>query len=134
MKKTKKAAKKKRKGNDGFVYGPPRTIDELIDQENEDFSEAWAKLKDFEDSLGKQRVYTSERAIMFARRICHAFVRPKKSYLELCFFLDHPVRSAEVKVQARSKVKFAHTYRLVHPDQVEPPLTDWLRKAYDLGN
>ena len=83
--------------------------------------------------MGEQRIYTSEKAIMFARRICHAFVRPKKSYLELCFFLNRPLKNADVKVQERSKVKYAHTFRLVHSDQVEEPLTDWLREAYELG-
>jgi hypothetical protein len=134
MKKVKKkTSKKKRKGNDGFVYGAPRPIEELIDRENEDFSDAWAKLKEFEEGLGEQRIYTSEKAIMFARRICHAFVRPKKSYLELCFFLDRPLKTAEVKVQERSKVKYAHSFRLVHPDQIEEPLTDWLKEAFELG-
>ncbi len=129
MKRTKKKAVKKKS-----VYGRPRPIEELIDRDNEDFADAWAKLREFEESLGEQRIYTSEKAIMFARRICHAFVRPKKSYLELCFFLNHPVKSADLKVQERSKVKYAHTFRLVHPDQVEEPLTDWLRQAFELSD
>lgn len=130
----KKTVKKKRAGNDGFVYGSPKTEAELIDRDNEDFADAWAKLKRFEQSLGDQRIYTSEKAIMFARRVCHAFVRPKKSYLELCFFLSKPVKSSNLKIQKRSKTKFAHTFRLIHPDQVEEPLTDWLREAFDQGN
>jgi hypothetical protein len=129
MKRTKKKAVKKKS-----VYGTPRPIEELIDRDNEDFADAWAKLREFEESLGEQRIYTSEKAIMFARRICHAFVRPKKSYLELCFFLNRPVKSADLKVQERSKVKYAHTFRLVHPDQVEEPLTDWLRQAFELSD
>jgi hypothetical protein len=136
MKRTKKKAPKKKskaKARDKMVYGAPRPIEELIDRGNEDLADAWDKLRGFENSLGEQRIYTSEKAIMFARRICHAFVRPKKSYLELCFFLSSPVKSTDVKVQERSKVKYAHTFRLIHPDQVEEPLTDWLREAFELS-
>lgn len=124
----------KRKGNDGFVYGEPKSIGELIrSAENEDLTDAWDKLLSFEETLGEQRIYTSEKAIMFARRICHAFVRPKKAYLELCFFLDHPLDSSDVKVQERSSKKYGHTIRVVHADQIEEPLTDWLKEAYELG-
>ena len=129
MKRTKKKVVKKKTK----AFGAPRPIEELIDRENEDLVDAWTKLRDFTESLGEQRIYTSAKAIMFARRICHAFVRPKKSYLELCFFLNHPLKNDEVKVQKLSKVKYAHTFRLVHSDQVEEPLTDWLRQAFELS-
>lgn len=129
MKRTKKKVVKKKIKS----YGAPRPIEELIDRDNEDFFDAWTKLRDFTESLGEQRIYTSAKAIMFSRRVCHAFVRPKKSYLELCFFLDHPLKNAGVKVQKLSKVKYAHTFRLVHSDQVEEPLTDWLRQAFQLS-
>ena len=44
--------------------------------------------------------------------------------------LKHPlIRKAE----ASSKVKVWHIVRVTHRDEVEPPLTDWLKEAYDVS-
>jgi hypothetical protein len=68
---------------------------------------------------------------MFARKACYFFVRPKRDHLELCVFLGREVRSPLIKkAMASSKTKTAHLIRLLHRDQVEPPITDWLREAY----
>lgn len=45
----------------------------------EDLQDAWTKLRALMTSFGEQRIYTSNKAIMFARRVGHAFVRPKKN-------------------------------------------------------
>jgi hypothetical protein len=98
---------------------------------SEDFMDAWLKLRELASSLGEQRIYASEKAIMFSRRICYMFVRPKKSYLEFVFFLPEPQNSSLIaRVDERSPRKFSHTVRLVHADQVEEPLTDWIRLAF----
>lgn len=36
--------------------------------------------------FGEQRMYNSVHAIMWARRACYMFVRPRSAYLELVFF------------------------------------------------
>jgi hypothetical protein len=68
---------------------------------------------------------------MFARKSCYFFVRPKRSYLEVCIFLGRAVKAPQVKrVDRSSKTKLVHFIRVVHRDEVEPPMTDWLREAY----
>ena len=69
---------------------------------------------------------------MFARKACYFFVRPKTKYLEICVFLGRPVKAAQMrKVFRTSKRRLAHLLRVTHRDEVEPPITDWLREAYD---
>lgn len=105
--------------------------DDVIYKLNEDLMDAWVKLREYTAELGEQRIYASEKAIMFAKKHCYAFVRPKKSYIEVCFFTDHQIKNPKLKIETRSKTKFGHTFRLVHADQVEEPLTDWVREAYE---
>jgi hypothetical protein len=83
--------------------------------------------------LGEQRVYASHHSIMFARKSCYFFVRPKKSFLEVCLFLGRPVKAPQIKrVENSSKTKVANLVHVRHRDEVEAPLTDWLREAYQL--
>jgi len=71
---------------------------------------------------------------MFSRKSCYFFVRPRTKFLELCVFLRRPVRARQVRrVDQTSKAKFAHFVRITHRDEVEAPVTDWLRQAYDLS-
>jgi hypothetical protein len=70
---------------------------------------------------------------MFSRRSCYFFVRPKRSYLELCVFLGRALKAPEVqRVDRASKLKIVHFIRIRHRDEVEAPLTDWLQEAYEL--
>jgi hypothetical protein len=70
---------------------------------------------------------------MFARESCYFFVRPKKSFLEVCVFLGRAVKSPRIRrVDPSSKAKFVHIIQVRHRDEVEAPLTDWLREAYEL--
>jgi hypothetical protein len=69
---------------------------------------------------------------MFSRKACYFFVRPKKSFLEVCIFLGRPIKSPKIRRADRvSKSKVAHMIRVTHRDEVEAPLTDWLREAYE---
>lgn len=103
----------------------------LTDGLDDDLREAWARVRRFAVSLGPQRVYASGHSIMFARKICYAFVRPRRSFLELCVFLPRELDEPEVsRVQAVSRSRYAHTVKLTHGDMLESPLTDWLREAY----
>ncbi|MBY0317076.1 MAG: hypothetical protein K2Q26_16270 [Bdellovibrionales bacterium] len=89
----------------------------------EDLRDAWKKIKKFSLSLGEQRVYASGKAIMFSKKTCFFFVRPKKSYLEVVVFLtDKKQWPTFHKVAPVSKSKYAHTFKLVHADQVEGEL------------
>lgn len=102
----------------------------LIDPLAEELKDAWFKIRSFGESLGAQTIYASGRAIMFSRKVCYFFVRPKKSYLEVVIFLNEQHPNESFKVKAVSKTKFSHTFKLVHSDQVEGILTDAVRLAY----
>jgi hypothetical protein len=99
---------------------------------SDDLHEAWARLRDTAAEFGEQRIYASHNSIMFSRKSCYFFVRPKKSFLEVVIFLGRPVKSPRIKRAVRaSKSKIAHFVHLRHRDEVEAPLSDWLREAYD---
>ena len=51
--------------------------------------------------------------------------------LEICIFLGRSLKPSQVRtVMPASRSKFANLVRVIHRDQVEPPLTDWLAEAY----
>ena len=100
---------------------------------SEDLRDAYERLRESAAELGEQRIYASHRSIMFARRACYAFVRPKRSFLELVVFLGRSVRAPQIRrAEASSRTKVAHVIPITHRDQVETPVTDWLREAYHL--
>ena len=95
--------------------------------------EAWQRLRDSAAELGEQRIYASHNSIMFARKACYCFVRPKRAALELCFFLGRTLADPAIRrATPASRTKVAHIVHIIHRDQVEPPLTDWLAEAYRL--
>ncbi len=100
---------------------------------SDDLQEAYARLRETAVEFGEQRIYASHSSIMFARNSCYFFVRPKKRFLEVCIFLPRVIRAPQVrKVVTASKVKVANLLRIHHRDEVEPPVTDWLKEAYEL--
>jgi hypothetical protein len=100
---------------------------------SEDLRDAYERLRESASELGEQRIYASHHSIMFARKACYAFVRPKRSFLELVIFLGRRVRAPQVKKAVESsRTKVAHLVPIRHRDQVESPITDWLREAYAL--
>jgi hypothetical protein len=100
---------------------------------SEDLRDAWERLRDTAAEFGEQRIYASHHSIMFARKACYFFVRPKKSALELCIFLGRPVKAPQIRrVDRTSRTKLAHMVQVRHRDEVEGPLVDWLREAYAL--
>jgi hypothetical protein len=101
---------------------------------SEDLREAWERLRETAAEFGEQRIYASHHCIMFSRRACYFFVRPKTKVLELCIFLGRTLISPRVRrVQSSSKAKVSHIVHVAHRDEVEPPLTDWLREAFDVS-
>jgi hypothetical protein len=102
---------------------------------SEDLRDAWERLRETAADFGEQRIYASHKSIMFSRRSCYFFVRPKTKFLEVCVFLRRPLKAPQVRrVDRASKAKIAHMLHVKHRDEVEPPLTDWLREAYELSS
>src|ERR1043165_1475681 len=98
---------------------------------SDDLREAWQRLRETAAEFGDQRIYASHNSIMFSRKSCYFFVRPKKSFLELCVFLGRPLKAPQVRrSDASSKTKFYNIIQLRHRDEVEAPITDWLREVY----
>jgi hypothetical protein len=99
-----------------------------------DLREAWERLRETAAEYGEQRIYASHNSIMFSRKSCYFFVRPKRTFLEVCIFLGRPLRVPAVRrVTPASKTKYAHLIRLTHRDEVEAPMTDWLQEAYEFS-
>ncbi len=98
---------------------------------SEDLRDAWERLRETAIEFGDQRIYASHHSIMFARKACYFFVRPKLKFLDVCIFLRRPLKSALVlRSDATSKTKYANMLRIQHRDQVEAPITEWLQEAY----
>jgi Domain of unknown function (DUF5655) len=101
---------------------------------SDDLREAWERLRETAAAFGEQRIYASHHSIMFSLKTCYFFVRPKQKYLELCVFLGRRLEAPQVRrVDQASKSKLYHLIRVVHRDEVEPPITDWLQEAYMLS-
>jgi hypothetical protein len=66
------------------------------------------------------------------RKSCYFFVRPKRSFLEVCIFLGRAVKAPQVRrVDQASKSKIVNLVQIKHRDEVEAPITDWLHEAYE---
>jgi hypothetical protein len=102
---------------------------------SEDLRDAWERLRETAVAFGDQRIYASHNCIMFSRSTCYFYVRPKPNYLELCVFLGRTLKAPQVRrADPVSKSKLAHFIRITHRDEVEEPITDWLREAYELSD
>ena len=112
------------------------TTEAALTQElSEDLRDAWERLRDTARTFGDQRIYASHHSIMFSRKSCYFFVRPKRRYLEVCVFLGRTIKAPQVRrVDPASRSKLVHFIRITHRDEVEPPVTDWLREAYELSD
>jgi len=107
----------------------------LTEDLSEDLQEAWERLRETAVSFGDQRIYASHHSIMFSRKSCYFFVRPKRNLLEVCVFLGRTVKAPQIrKVDRASKSKIVHFIHVRHRDEVESPITDWLHEAYALSD
>ena len=109
------------------------TTEKALTQDlSQDLQDAYERVREAAAAFGEQRIYASGSCIMFSRTSCYFFVRPKRGWLELAVFLPRAVKSPLVKrVEPKSRVKTANIIRITHRDEVEEPLTAWLREAYD---
>src|SRR5437762_4175523 len=69
----------------------------LTEDLSEDLRDAWERLRETAAAFGDQRIYASGTAIMFSRKSCYFFVRPRRSYLQVCVFLGRAVRHPLVR-------------------------------------
>ena len=93
----------------------------------EDLKDAWERLRE-------TAVDASHHSIMISRKSCYFFVRPKKKHLEVFVFLGRVVKAPQIRRVARpSKTRIAHLVHITHRDEVEAPITDWLREAYEFN-
>ena len=100
-----------------------------------DLQDAWERLRETAVSLGDQRIYASHKSVMFSRKSCYFFVRPKRKFLEVCVFLGRTLKAPQVRrVDRASKHKIVHVFQIRHRDEVEAPITDWLQEAYELSD
>ncbi len=105
----------------------------LTEDLSQDLQDAYERLRETAVEYGEQRIYASHSSIMFSRKACYFFVRPKRNFLEMCIFLGRTVKAPQVqKAIESSKTKVAHLIRIRHRDEVEAPITDWLEEAYHL--
>jgi hypothetical protein len=123
----------KRWVNEGEAHDCWTTTESALTRElPEDLQDAYARLRETAAEFGEQRIYASHKSIMFSRASCYFFVRPHRTHLELCVFLGRPLKVPQVRrVERSSKAKVANIIRVTHRDEVEAPITDWLREAYD---
>ena len=79
----------------------------LTEHLSDDLRDAWERVRETAADFGDQRIYASGTAIMFSRDSCYFFVRPRRSFLEVCVFRPRrarpagPPRRAQVGVEAR---------------------------------
>jgi hypothetical protein len=120
---------------DGEAHDCWTTTEAALTQDlSEDLRDAWERLRETAASFGDQRIYASHNSIMFSRKSCYAFVRPKRKFLEVCVFLGRTLRAPQVRrVDRASKSKVVHVIQIRHRDEVEAPVTDWLREAYEFS-
>jgi hypothetical protein len=106
----------------------------LTEDLSEDLRDAWERLRETAVAFGDQRIYASHNSIMFSRKSCYFFVRPKKNFLEVCVFLGRTLKAPQVRrIMSASRAKVAHIVHIKHRDEVEPPVTKWLHEAYDVS-
>jgi hypothetical protein len=107
----------------------------LTEDLSDDLRDAWERLRETAISFGDQRIYAAHTSIMFSRKSCYFFVRPKKNFLELCVFLGRKLKAPQVRrVNRASKSKIYHIIHIKHRDEVEAPITEWLQEAYELSD
>ena len=121
---------------DGEEHDCWTTTEAALTQDlSDDLRDAWERLRETAVSFGDQRIYASHKSIMFSRRHCYFFVRPKRNFLELCVFLGRAIKAPQVRrIDRASKSKLYHIIHIKHRDEVEAPITDWLREAYALSD
>ncbi|MGA9988239.1 MAG: DUF5655 domain-containing protein [Terriglobales bacterium] len=121
---------------DGEEHDCWTTTEAVLTQElSDDLRDAWERSRETAASFGDQRIYASHKSIMFSRKSCYFFVRPKKNFLEVCVFLGRTLKAFQVRRSDRaSKSNVYHIIHIKHRDEVEAAMTEWLQEAYELSD
>jgi hypothetical protein len=119
----------------GVAHDCWTTTEQVLTQSlNDDLRDAYERLRETAASFGDQRIYASHKSIMFSRKSCYFFVRPNRKFLEVCIFLSRSLKAPQVRrTEQASKSKIVHFIRITHRDEVEAPITEWLREAYEVS-
>lgn len=110
------------------------TEQSLTENLSDELRDACDRVRETAVAMGDQRIYASHKSIMFSRKVCYFFVRPRKNLLEIIFFVGRKIKHPKIlKSYAVSKSKTAHMLRIKHRDEFESPITDWIQEAYDMS-
>ena len=113
-----------------LVPSPESVMSELTETQ----FEIWEQFKLLVQEFSDYYCYASKRSVMFSRRVCFCFLRPRSKDIEIFFFLGRELDSSIInKVEKRSETKFAHRVILKHSERLEEPLTSWLHEAYEFA-
>ena len=93
--------------DEGEAHDCWRTTESALTKDlSEDLQDAYERLRETVVEFGEQRIYASHHSIMFARKSCYFFVRPRRAHLEVVFFLGRVVQASRIKkVVEASKLK-----------------------------
>ena len=103
----------------------------LTEDLSEDLQDAWQRLREEAVALGEQRIYASHKSIMFSRSRATASCGRRSSSSRCACSWAAPSPARRCGAARRLAAKIAHILHIRHRDQVEAPLTDWLREAYE---
>ena len=81
------------------------TPEKLTADLSEDLIDAWERIRETASEFGEQRIYASHKSIMFSRKACYCFVRPKKNFLEVWVFLGRALKSPQVRRLERPSLR-----------------------------
>ena len=70
---------------------------------SDDLRDAWERLRETAADFGEQRIYASHKSIMFSRRACYFFVRPRRRDLEVTFFVGRLLKSGRIRRSDRPR-------------------------------
>ena len=83
---------------DGEAHDYWTTTEAALTQDlSGDLRDAWERLRETAVAFGDQRIYASHQSIMFSRKSCYFFVRPKRNFLEVCVFLGRALKAPHVR-------------------------------------
>ena len=87
----------------------------------------------FAETLGPVLIEPVAIGIFLKRARTFVELRPKSKWIELSFGLDHKIDHSRIsKIIGVSGGRTFHAVRLITPDDVNEPVTDWITEAYDL--
>ena len=99
---------------------------------SEDLMDAWERLRESASEFGEQRIY-GLASLHYVLQRGLLLLRPAEEKSTGNLFLSGPHHQVadDPENDAVIKDKVAHLVHVTHRDQVESPLTNWLREAFE---